>query len=140
SGLRRPRRKHRAVRESSGAPDPRIAAGPGGRDSVSMLTDRLRGIVGPPSPAATAGPAQRSPAAMGEQAQRSAEAMEEQAQRSPAAYDSLERILGGRRSDDGRLCVVERRVDATASHGRMSIGDLAAEVGRGACEAPLLTA
>jgi uncharacterized protein YprB with RNaseH-like and TPR domain len=93
---------------------------------VTLLSDRLRGMLKPPSAAAAPG---------------SGRLCVEHSQPVSTA-DSLEHVLGGEwREDRGSRCfVVERRVEADARYGRVRVGDLAAWHERAAAHAPMLTA
>jgi uncharacterized protein YprB with RNaseH-like and TPR domain len=93
---------------------------------VTLLSDRLRGMLKSPSPAL---------------APERARPREEHGQPATAA-DSLERALGGEWREDGgsRCFVVERRVEADGRCGRVRVGDLAAWHERAAAHAPMLTA
>src|SRR6202521_3608518 len=136
-GVRGPGWQHRAAGEDGGTRHSRCAPsrqdpGRGARGRrrrttrVTLLSDRLRGMLKPPS--ATAAPG-------------SGRLCVEHSQPVSAA-DSLERVLGGEwREDRGSRCfVVERRVEADARCGRVRVGDLAAWHERAAAHAPMLTA
>ena len=93
---------------------------------MTLLSDRLRGMLKSPSPALA--PERARPRV--------------EHGHSAAAADSLERVLGGEwREDSGSRCfVVERRVEADGRCGRVRVGDLAAWHERAAAHAPMLTA
>src|SRR6266851_4254850 len=107
--------------------DPRRGTrrGRGRTKRVTRLSDRLRGMLRPPSAAA----------------QGSGRLCVEHRLPVSAAH-SLEHVLGGEwREDRGFRCfVVERRVEADARCGRVRVGDLAAWHERAAVHAPMLTA
>jgi uncharacterized protein YprB with RNaseH-like and TPR domain len=92
---------------------------------VTLLSDRLRGLLKPPAAAAAPGPGRLCV---------------EHGQPVSAA-DSLQDVLGGEwRQDRGSRCfVVERRIEADARCGRVRVGDLAAWHERAAPHAPMLT-
>src|ERR1700730_10678490 len=122
--------KDGGTRHSRCAPsrqDPHLGARGGRRrtERMTLLSDRLRGMLKPPS-AAAAGPGRLC------------------VERSQAvsAADSLEHVLGGEWREDGasRCFVVERRVEADARCGRIRVGDLAAWYEHAAAHAPMLTA
>jgi uncharacterized protein len=83
---------------------------------MSVLTDRLRGIVHAGHVPLPAGPA-------------SADAVR---------VHNLEEALGGTWASDRRSFVVERRFEPGARHGRVRVGDIAADVERAAADAALL--
>src|SRR5216684_9378556 len=129
--------QHRAAGQEGGTRDSRLAPsrqdpcrgarrGRGRTTLVTRLSDRLRGMLKPPS--ATA-------------AQGSGRLCVEHRLPVSAAH-SLEHVLGGEwRKDRGSRCfVVERRVEADARCGRVRVGDLAAWHERAAAHAPMLTA
>src|SRR5216684_3716566 len=129
--------QHRAAGQEGGTRDSRLAPsrqdpcrgarrGRGRTTLVTRLSDRLRGMLKPPS--ATAAPGSGRPCV--------------EHGLPVSAADSLEHVLGGEwRKDRGSRCfVVERRVDADARCGRARVGDLAAWHERAAAHAPMLTA
>src|SRR5216684_4811339 len=129
--------QHRAAGQEGGTRDSRLAPsrqdpcrgarrGRGRTELVTRLSDRLRGMLKPPS--ATAAPGSGRPCV--------------EHGLPVSAADSLEHVLGGEwRKDRGSRCfVVERRVDADARCGRVRVGDLAAWHERAAAHAPMLTA
>jgi uncharacterized protein YprB with RNaseH-like and TPR domain len=93
---------------------------------MTRLSDRLRGMLKPPSAAAAPG---------------SGRLCVDHGPPVPAA-DSLEHVLGGEwRENRGSRCfVVERRVEADARCGRVRVGDLAAWHEGAAAHASMLTA
>ena len=93
---------------------------------MTLLSDRLRGMLKPSSAAAAPGPGRLCV----------------EHGRPVSAGDSLEHVLGGEwRGESGSRCfVVERRVEADARCGRIRVGDLAAWHELAAAHAPMLTA
>src|SRR5713226_808200 len=129
--------QHRAAGQEGGTRHSRLAPsrqdpyrgarrGGGRTKRVTLLSDRLRGMLKPPS----AGAAPWSGRLCVEHSQ------------PVSAADSLEHVLGGEwREDSGARCfVVERRVGPDARCGRVRVGDLAAWHERAAAHAPMLTA
>src|SRR3954466_4939459 len=117
-GLRRASREHRPAREGSGAQDSRSAArvapgDPGDGVRVSVLADRLRGIIKPPS---------------------AADVVPRAAPAFIRSEGDLETLLDGRWY--GHCFIVERRMAPGARYGRATIGELAARLSESAHAGP----